>query len=69
MKLWDLIPRAGMEPIRKMFMQQRGRDFLAQRNMEFPGPNGKAMPVELQGKVIRIGNRKYVQCFLRKTGK
>lgn len=46
-----------------------GGVFAALRAMEFLGPDGQTLPLELQSKIITIGGRKYIQCFVHKSGK
>lgn len=52
-----------------MFRQKKGKDFATPRKMKFLGPAGRNISLQLRGKVITIGGRKYVQCFMRKARK
>jgi len=65
MKIWDLVPQTGKQKVRKKYLETKVRNLEKSRTEKLLGPDGDQREFNISTRMISIGDRKYLQCFLR----
>lgn len=65
MKIWDLVPQIGKDKAREKYLKPDLKALEKKRTELLLGPDGDTRKFFISTRMINIGGRKYLQCFLR----
>lgn len=65
MKIWELRPSGKVKKAKKKFFEVKEKGAGDSRELDFQKPNGDLIPIEFVSRIVRIGDKQYIQSLVR----